>query len=516
MRPLPIGVVCVLLLLLTIYVPWVMLLLLVLVGALVLAGVKRIPKNAPPAPAGMLPWFGHMLSIGARADVVYRNWWQRHGDIISVQLGDQLCVLVSSPALHKEVYGKHGRSLLERPPLLVRELTFAVLGGAGVLWAARDEWRAHRAFVNNNMLSASKVLGFVPAVFDEAKRCVLGFERASAGAPAHDVDVVPRLFQLAMNALSVVALGRRLFDVDEGFGAETRRAVLTIFSTLGEPQLSDYVRVLRKIVPNPPSFVKCREALTEISDIVDAEYAKRAKLHESEKNPRCIVDDVFDLDSGDNKLTSKEALRSIKELINAGGETTTAVMVWAMVAAAEEKAETQRAIEELDRVAGDSEWITPAHLADVPVFDAWLKETVRLWPLARVTVPRLTTEEVQIGGYTLPPNTMVLIHRQAIMMHPSFWREPSKFNLDRFLPGGEAFEAVDLQWAFVMFGAGPRACPGSILAMWEVRLTIANLLRRFRIDYSPAFPFDFRTDTETKLTTQPKGGKLLMKLEKRI
>jgi cytochrome P450 len=504
-------------LLLAWFLPWVFVIVVGIVGVVVIVGIKRIPKDAPPAPSGLLPWFGHMLSIGSRADVVYRGWWEKHGDIISVQLGDQLCVLVSSPALHKEIYGKHGRHLLERPPLLVRELTFGVLGGAGVLWSARDEWRAHRAFVANNMLSSTKVLGFVPSVFEEAKRCVLGMERAAASAQ-NDVDVVPRLFQLAMNALSVVALGRRLFDVDEGYGAETRRAVLTIFEVLGEPQLADYVRILRKFVSAPASFVKCRNALTEISNIVDAEFEKRAKMEASQKNPRCILDDVFDLDNGaDNRLTSKEALRSIKELINAGGETTTAVMVWAMVAAAEEKAETQRAIDELDRVAGSSDWITPDHLANVPIFDAWLKETVRLWPLARVTIPRLTTEAIQVGDYTLPSNTMVLIHRQAIMMHPAFWRAPVKqFKLDRFLPGGEADDkATDLQWAFVMFGSGPRSCPGSVLAMWEVRLTLANILRRFTIDYSPSFPFDYTKDTETKLTTQPKGNKLVMRLTKR-
>lgn len=491
-----------------------------LIGIVTLLGFvgwHRQPANVPPSPPGRLPWFGHMLQLGPRAHITYLEWWLRHGDLLSVQLGDQLCVLVSSPELHREIYGpKNGRASIERPPLAIKQLTGRVIGGPGLLWAAGADWRAHRAFVNNTMLSPSKVLTAVPQVFAEVQRCVAGFERA-VQATGGDVEVMARLFQVAMNSLTVVALGRRLFDVDSGDGLAFRDAVLTIFDVAGEPHAADYVRVLRRILPSPPSFVRCEKSLRLISECVDGVLEQRAKLSPVEKTTHNIVDEVIEMSDTGGRLSREEALRSVKELLNAGGETTTSVLTWALVAAVEHPQETQRVVDEIDRVANGAEFVTAEHLQTMPVFDAWLKETVRVFPLARVNFPRVTTEDIVVGGHTIPKNTMILIHRQAIMNHPAFWREPERFSIDRFLPGGEADSSKDndVQWAFPYFGSGPRVCPGQHLATWEVRLTIANLLNRFKFAYSPTFPFNPREDTETKLTTRPKGGKLVLRMTRR-
>jgi cytochrome P450 len=485
------------------------LIIIIIIVLLLLIGWHRRPINAPPSPPGRLPWFGHLMQLGPRAHITYRNWWQKHGDLLFVQLGDQAALLVSSPDLHREIYGStNGRASLERPPLAIKELTANVIGGPGVLWAAGAEWRAHRAFVNNTMLSPSKVLQAVPQVFAEVQRCIVGFERAVAATDDGDVEVMARLFQVAMNSLTIVALGRRLFDVDTGDGLEFRDAVLTIFDVAGEPHVADYVRVLRRFLPPPPSFRRCADALRLISECVNNTLEERAKLSPDSKSTRNIVDEVIELDG---RLSRDEALRSVKELLNAGGETTTSVLTWALVAAAEHPLETQRVIDEIDRVVGTATpFVDATHLERMPVFDAWLKETVRVFPLARVNFPRVTTKEIEVGGFTIPANTMILIHRQAIMNHQSFWREPERFNIDRWLPGGEATNSDEVQWAFPFFASGPRVCPGQHLATWEVRLTVANLLHRFKIQYSPRFQFDPVEDTETKLTTRPKGGKLIL------
>nr|WP_082159446.1 cytochrome P450 [Micromonospora sp. HK10] len=69
-----------------------------------------------------------------------------------------------------------------------------------------------------------------------------------------------------------------------------------------------------------------------------------------------------------------------------------------------------------------------------------------------------------------------LLHRD-----PRFWPEPERFDPDRWL-GAEQPHA---RHAYLPFGAGPRFCPGYLLA--TVQLTIATrvLARDYRLELPP-------------------------------
>ena len=71
---------------------------------------------------------------------------------------------------------------------------------------------------------------------------------------------------------------------------------------------------------------------------------------------------------------------------------------------------------------------------------------------------------------------MVLIPLWLLHRNPRMWASPDVFDPGRFLRDGEPD-----RFAYLPFGAGPHACIGAQLAMAEVTLVLARLLRRSNI-----------------------------------
>ena len=130
-----------------------------------------------------------------------------------------------------------------------------------------------------------------------------------------------------------------------------------------------------------------------------------------------------------------------------------------------------------------------------------LKEGLRLHPpVAGFT--RLTTKEENIGGYIFPPGTSVNISTFIMHRLSTAWKEPTKFDPDRFSPEakGDIPHSV-----FFPFSLGPRTCIGQTFAQFEARVFMARLLQEFELTLCPG---QDEIKHEERLTLRPKGGVL--------
>ncbi len=80
-----------------------------------------------------------------------------------------------------------------------------------------------------------------------------------------------------------------------------------------------------------------------------------------------------------------------------------------------------------------------------------------------------------IAEFTIPSDTLVVIHQHCIMNDPKYWNNPQEFRPERFLENG--IYLASRPTAFAPFGIGRRKCLGERLAINVVFLVLVRLLQ---------------------------------------
>jgi cytochrome P450 len=138
-----------------------------------------------------------------------------------------------------------------------------------------------------------------------------------------------------------------------------------------------------------------------------------------------------------------------------------------------------------------------------------IKESLRLHPPVQI-MARRCKDEVQLGDYLVPGDTVLGVCVLALHRHPDFWDNPLTFDPDRF--SAENIKAtIKHPFQYVPFSSGPRNCIGQRFATLELTIVLALVLRKFSVSMDEE---DMRNVTfEETITCGPKN--MFLKLTKR-
>jgi cytochrome P450 len=194
---------------------------------------------------------------------------------------------------------------------------------------------------------------------------------------------------------------------------------------------------------------------------------------------------VRDEDDG-GRMSDKQVRDEAVTLFVAGHETTAMGLAWAAHELARNPGVQARVQEEADRFRGR----TPAldELEGLSFSLRVFKEALRKYPPVYFVL-RMPTAEVEIGGYSIPRGTLVIISTYGMHHNPAVYPDPDRFDPDRFAP---AAEAARHRSARLPFGSGPRVCIGNHFALLEGQLVLASLAHQVQfesiggIDVTPA------------------------------
>jgi cytochrome P450 len=155
--------------------------------------------------------------------------------------------------------------------------------------------------------------------------------------------------------------------------------------------------------------------------------------------------------------------------ILAGMENTSAGVGWTCLHLLRNPAALDRVRREVRATPGD---IGPGSES---FLEAACREALRLHP-PFPAVMRRVTRPVSIGGFDLAPGTFVVANMYLMHRRADLFPDPDTFRPERFLGG-----AVPAR-GYLPFGTGARRCPGQGFAVSQMRLAIAEMLRRFDIE----------------------------------
>lgn len=94
-------------------------------------------------------------------------------------------------------------------------------------------------------------------------------------------------------------------------------------------------------------------------------------------------------------------------------------------------------------------------------------ESLRFEP-AVGSIPRVTLEDIEIDGYTVPANSGLILSVVAAQRDPAMYQDPDRFDITR----------TDHPRKPLVFGAGSHRCLGEVLALAELEESLSILAER--------------------------------------
>lgn len=170
----------------------------------------------------------------------------------------------------------------------------------------------------------------------------------------------------------------------------------------------------------------------------------------------------------------------VMTLLIAGYETTANALAWTWYLLAKNPSAMDRLRQEVHQLLGNRLPVF-ADLARLPYVRMALEESMRLYPPAWM-IGRRALGPDEIGGYIVPPDTVIAVCAYTLHRNPAFWDEPDAFNPLRF--SAENSQGRH-KFAYIPFGAGPRQCIGNNFGLIEASLILACVSQRFELSLAP-------------------------------
>jgi cytochrome P450 len=186
-----------------------------------------------------------------------------------------------------------------------------------------------------------------------------------------------------------------------------------------------------------------------------------------------------DEDSG-RKMTDQQLRDEVMTLFLAGHETTANTLAWAWYLLAQHPEAEARLHAELGSVLG-RRLPTVADLPRLKCTESVVNETLRVYPTVWV-VGREAVEPVELGGYSIPAGTTVLLPQWVIHRDGRWFDDPLDFRPERWADG--LMQRIH-RYAYFPFGGGPRICIGNNFALMEAALILATIARNYRLVLAP-------------------------------
>ncbi|CAG2173193.1 unnamed protein product, partial [Oppiella nova] len=130
-------------------------------------------------------------------------------------------------------------------------------------------------------------------------------------------------------------------------------------------------------------------------------------------------------------------------------------------------------------------------LIKLPLLDAFISETLRMYPII-LRLDRRVKSDYKLGdtGITLYKGQEIEIPIYSIHHSPEFYPNPEKFDPDRFMPENRH---KLVPYTYLPFGTGPRNCIGMRFALMEIKISLAQVVRKYRFvpTKQTAVPLEF-------------------------
>lgn len=429
-----------------------------------------------PQPAGW-PLLGQLPGFDARrTHLTLERWAHELGTPYRFSMGPGYRgMVIDDPELVQQLSR-------QRPDAFTRggrmQPVMAELGFNGVFSAEGEAWRVQRKLVMGS-LNATHLKGWLPALAAITGELARRWVRAATAGRV--LEMTDELKRYTVDVTSTLAFGRDPRTLDhEGSGAgdHVQQHLELIFPA-----------VMRRVMTpfsywhwfKLPADRRLDRAVAEVHRHAHACIAQaRAVLASADPAaPRHALEAML-LNQAESGLSDADIVANVVTLLLGGEDTTAHALCWTMFYLARQPALQDRMATLAQAILGPAD--APADstgLAALERFEHLALEAIRLRPVVPFNVFEPVADSV-VGGVALKARTKIFTLARPAMIDPDRFAEAQHYRPERWAADAAPSE-MDSR-AYLPFGAGARVCPGRALATAEMRLVLAMLLKRFRIE----------------------------------
>jgi cytochrome P450 len=442
----------------------------------------------PPGPVTRFP-AKHLLAFARDMLGFTRQLARDYGDIVHVPVGrTQPAYVISHPDFVREVLVTQQKNFMKGRSFdrLKRLL------GNGLL-TSEGEFHLRQRRLAQPAFHRQRIAAYAATMTEHTARMSARWREGES------FDVSQEMMRLT---LAVAA--KTLFDADVETEADEIGAALTDAIEALTIAVIPYSELLDTLpLPMARRFRRARERLdATIYRIID----ERRRSGEDRGDLLSMLLMARDTD-GDGSQMSDEQLRDeIVTIFIAGHETSALTLTWTWYLLAQNPEVESRLHAEVDAVLRDASGAIRLPTADdLPRLEYTrrvIAEAMRLYPPIWA-VGRRALVDVQIGGYTLPARSLVMLSQFIVHHDARWWPDPERFDPERWHP-----DVADTRpkFSFFPFGGGTRICLGEQFAWMETTLALAVLASRWRLRRATTRPVEINP----AVTLRPKGPVLMV------
>ncbi|KAF8154807.1 cytochrome P450 [Crassisporium funariophilum] len=441
-----------------------------------LANPRGLPYPPGPTP---LPIVGNIFDIARDNETAaYQRLAKQYGDLVFLSSLGKNVLFVNSFQVANELFEKRSANYSDRNESpMVHELMGWDFSFGHMRYGER--WKAHRRMFHRQFQQSIARVHW-PTQQREA--------HALLRRLLHTPDKL--VYHLRHNAAAVImgiTYGITIAEKEDQYIAIAGKALEGMAKAASPGAFFvDFIPMLKYVpawVPGASFKRKAHEWRNAVIEMRDAPFATVVNaLRVGNAVPSFVTNLLTELETKENAEEERETIRNCAGLAYAAGAESTVSTLTSFILAIVTHPEVQlKAQEELDSVVGRDRLPEFSDRQSLPYTNAILKEVLRWNPVAPLGLPHMVTRDDEYNGYFIPAGTTIVGNSWGILHDPRAYREPSRFNPDRFMGKGEGQHFSPMDPLSASFGYGRRVCPGRYMAEAQVWISIASILSVFNI-----------------------------------
>ncbi|HXB89967.1 cytochrome P450 [Mycobacterium sp.] len=398
------------------------------------------PVRLPPGPRGPKTVQGIGLLIAQHATIAALA--RRYGNAFTLNLpifGQT--VVISDPTLVKDLFST-SRHLLGRPKYNLGDFI-----GPGSMFNLEGDELLERRKLLLPPFHGNRVRTYEQLIEEEVLREIASWPEG------REFETLESMLRITLNAILRAVFGA------EGPALEELRNLMPPAVELGS-RIVFLPSIARRDLGRWSPGGRYLEYRRRIDAVIESLIADARADPAFEERTDVLALLLQARDQNGEPLPDPYIADELLTLLDAGHETTSTTLAWAVERLRRHPQLLSRLTEEVD--AGGSE-----------LRQATIWEVQRTRPVLTLTLRRTQTR-IRLGEWVIPEDSTLMTSVQLAHESDESFPDPASFNPDRFLGGPPN------PFSWIAFGGGMNRCIGAAFATMELDVALRTLLREFR------------------------------------